>query len=102
LNIFVVDVATRRVRQLTQGVTDEHAIDWSPDGAEILFASNHEPNADEFFKHDIFGIKPVDGGVRRLTASEGCACAPHWSPEGKHTASAGERRVGTALMSLQC
>src|SRR5258708_2531853 len=40
LHIFVVDVATKQVRQLTQGNFDEHSIDWSPDGKEILFASN--------------------------------------------------------------
>ena len=35
LHIFVVDLATKQVRQLTQGDTDEHSIDWSPDGKEI-------------------------------------------------------------------
>jgi dipeptidyl aminopeptidase/acylaminoacyl peptidase len=92
LKIFAVDIATRQVRQLTQGTADEHSIDWSPDGAEILFASNHEPNSDEFFKYDIFAIKPADGSVRRLTASESCAYAPRWSPDGKHIAYAGTRR----------
>src|SRR2546430_11702313 len=53
LHIFVVDVSTKQVRQLTQGNTDEHSIDWSPDGNEILFASNREPNQDEFFNYDI-------------------------------------------------
>jgi len=33
---FRVDVSTKQVRQLTQGDTDEHSIDWSPDGKEIL------------------------------------------------------------------
>ena len=88
----MVDIATRQVRQLTHGTTDEHSIDWSPDGAEILFASNHEPNSDEFFKYDIFAIKAADGSIRRLTASEGCAYAPRWSPDGKRIAYAGTRR----------
>ncbi|MGB9463498.1 MAG: hypothetical protein WBR10_00155, partial [Candidatus Acidiferrum sp.] len=43
LHIFAVDVASKQVRQLTQGIYDEHSIDWSPDGKEILFASNREP-----------------------------------------------------------
>ena len=30
LHIFTVDVATKQVRQLTQGIFDEHSIDWSP------------------------------------------------------------------------
>ena len=70
LHIFTVDVATHQVRQLTQGTNDEHSIDWSPDGKEILFVSNHEPNADEFFNYDIFALKVADGSVRRLTATE--------------------------------
>jgi len=49
LHIFAVDVASKHIRQLTQGIYDEHSIDWSPDGKEILFASNREPNQDEFF-----------------------------------------------------
>src|SRR5260370_11258666 len=54
LHIFVVEVSSKQVRQLTQGNTDEHSIDWSPDGKEILFVSNREPNQDEFFNYDIF------------------------------------------------
>ncbi|PYU10392.1 MAG: hypothetical protein DMG37_20455, partial [Acidobacteria bacterium] len=44
LHIFVVDVATKQTRQLTKGDTDEHSIDWSPDGKEILYLTNPEPN----------------------------------------------------------
>src|SRR5467141_4791861 len=62
LHIFVVDLATKQVRQLTQGETDEHSIDWSPDGKEILFASNREPNQDEFFNYDVFALRLADGG----------------------------------------
>lgn len=83
LHIFVTDVSTRRTRQLTDGSNDEHSIDWSPDGKEILFVSNPEPNSDEFFNYDVFALKVADGHVRRLTATEGCEYAPRWSPDGK-------------------
>jgi dipeptidyl aminopeptidase/acylaminoacyl peptidase len=92
LHIFVVDVATRQVRQLTRGSTDEHSPDWSPDGREILFVSNHEPNSDEFFNYDVFALKVADGSVRRLTATEGCEYAPRWSPDGRKIVYAGTRR----------
>ena len=83
LHIFVADAATRRVRQLTRGNFDEHSIDWAPDGKEILFVSNHEPNTDEFLNYDLFAVRVADGSVRRLTATESCEYAPRWSPDGK-------------------
>ena len=92
LHIFVVDVATKQVRQLTQGNSDEHSIDWSPDGKEILFAANREPNQDEFFNYDLFALKVADNTIRRLTATESMEYEPLWSPDGKHIVYRGTRR----------
>src|SRR2546421_7301030 len=92
LHIFIVDVATKQVRQLTQGETDEHSVDWSPDGKEILFASNREPNQDEFFNYDVFALRVADGSIRRLTATEYNEYEPLWSPDGKHIVYRGTRR----------
>jgi dipeptidyl aminopeptidase/acylaminoacyl peptidase len=80
------------VRQLTQGDTDEHSIDWSPDGKEILFASNREPNQDEFFNYDLFTLRVADNSIRRLTATEYNEYEPLWSPDGKHIVYRGTRR----------
>src|SRR5207244_5292964 len=68
LHIFMVDVSTKQVRQLTQGNTDEHSIDWSPDGKEILFVSNREPNQDEFFNYDVFALKVADNRSEEHTS----------------------------------
>ena len=92
LHIFVVDVATHQARQLTQGTYDEHSVDWSPDGKEILFASNREPNSDEFFNYDVFALRVADGSIRRLTATESNEYAPRWSPDGKTIAYAATKR----------
>ena len=92
LHIFAADVATRQVQQLTQGNYDEHSIDWSPDGAEILFVSNREPNSDEFFNYDVFTLNVSDGRIRRLTATESSEYAPRWSPDGKQIAFSATRR----------
>jgi len=43
LHIFVVDAASKQVKQLTNGGYDEHSIDWSPDGSKLVFASNRDP-----------------------------------------------------------
>jgi dipeptidyl aminopeptidase/acylaminoacyl peptidase len=92
LHIFVVDVSTKQVRQLTQGNTDEHSIDWSPDGKEILFVSNREPNQDEFFNYDVFALRVSDNSIRRLTATESNEYEPLWSPDGKRIVFRGTRR----------
>jgi dipeptidyl aminopeptidase/acylaminoacyl peptidase len=92
LHIFAVDLVTKQVRQLTQGIYDEHSIDWSPDGKEILFLSNREPNQDEFFNYDIFALSVADGSIRRLTATEYNEYEPLWSPDGKHIVYRGTKR----------
>ncbi|OLB20854.1 MAG: hypothetical protein AUH16_04015, partial [Acidobacteria bacterium 13_2_20CM_57_7] len=92
LHIFVVDVSSKQVRQLTQGNTDEHSTDWSPDGKEILFVSNREPNQDEFFNYDVFALKVADNSIRRLTATEFNEYEPLWSPDGKRIVFRGTRR----------
>src|SRR5260370_1659430 len=95
LHIFAVGVSTKQVRQLTQGNFDEHSIDWSPDGREILFASNREPNQDEFFNYDIFALKVADSSIRRLTATQYSEYERLWSPDGKHIVYRGTRRSMT-------
>ena len=83
LHIFVVDISSKQVRQLTQGNFDEHSIDWSPDGKQLVFASSREPNQDEFFNYDLFTLQLADNSVHRLTATEYCEYDPLWSPDGK-------------------
>jgi dipeptidyl aminopeptidase/acylaminoacyl peptidase len=92
LHVFLVDVATKQIRQLTKGNTDEHSIDWSPDGKEILYLTNPEPNQDEFFNYDVFALKVADNSVRRITATEFNEYNPLWSPDGKRILYRGTRR----------
>jgi dipeptidyl aminopeptidase/acylaminoacyl peptidase len=92
LHIFVVEAATKQVRQLTQGDFDEHSVDWSPDGKKILFGSNREPNQDEFFNYDLFTLSVADGSIQRLTATEYNEYDAIWSPDGKQIAYRGTRR----------
>src|SRR5215470_5140668 len=57
LHIFVIDVATKQVRQLTQGDGYEHSVDWSPSGDEILYLTNRDRDDDEFFNYDLYTIR---------------------------------------------
>ncbi len=96
LHIFVVDVATKTVRQLTAGNYYEHSIEWSPDGREILFVSNHEADPDRFFNYDIFAVNAAGGAVRRITDTKSAEYRPVWSPDGKMIAFQGTRRTLTS------
>jgi dipeptidyl aminopeptidase/acylaminoacyl peptidase len=97
LHIFVLDVATRAVRQLTDGIYYEHSIDWSPSGEEIAFVSNREPDADEFFNFDLWAVRVSDGVIRRITATESAEYRPKWSPDGRTILYQGSKRGLTDL-----
>ena len=83
LHIFVVDIATKKITQLTDGDRYEHSVQWSPKGDVILFESNLQPNPDQDFNYDILTIKPTGGPVTRLTNSVGPKYSAVWSPDGK-------------------
>jgi len=91
LHLFVVDLASKKVRQLTDGAYYEHSIDWSPTGEEILFVSNREPD-ERFFNYDVFAVKATEGSIRRLTTTESVEYQPRWSPDGKTIAYQGTKR----------
>ncbi|MDP2997027.1 MAG: S9 family peptidase [Bryobacterales bacterium] len=96
-HIFIADIASGAVRQLTSGQYYEHSIDWSPAGDEILFVSNREPEPDLFFNYDIFAVNPATGEIRRLTATESAEYRPRWSPDGRRILFQATRRGLTDL-----
>jgi dipeptidyl aminopeptidase/acylaminoacyl peptidase len=97
LHIFEVELASGKIRQLTTGDHYEHSIDWSPNGEEIAFVSNREPNEDQFFNYDLFTLNVASGAIRRLTATESAEYRPRWSPDGKTLAYMATRRGLTDL-----
>jgi dipeptidyl aminopeptidase/acylaminoacyl peptidase len=83
LHLFVADLTSLAVDQLTDGNFYEHSIDWSPDGHELLFLTNRAADDDEFFNYDIHALKLADRSVRRLSATESNEYRPRWSPDGR-------------------
>jgi len=83
LHLFVVDVASGRVEQLTDGSHYEHSIDWSQNGQELLFLTNRDADEDEFFNYDIYALKLADRSLRSVTTTESNEYHPRWSPDGK-------------------
>jgi len=97
LHIFVCDVASGAIKQLTDGTHSEHSIDWSPDGREILFVSNRDYDEDQFFNYDVFALNVADKSIRRVTATESAEYQPRWSPDGKSIAMLATKRGLTDL-----
>ncbi len=96
-HIFIADLASGTARPATSGNFEEHSIDWSPNGEEIVFISNREPNPDLFYNPDIFALRVADSSIRRLTATESAEFEPRWSPDGKTIAYMGTKRGLTDL-----
>ena len=94
LHIFVADIRTLVVRQLTRGDYYEHSLDWSPkgEGDEILFVSNREKDPDRFFNYDVFALNVQNGAVRRITNTKSAEYSPVWSPDGSLIAFQGTKR----------
>jgi dipeptidyl aminopeptidase/acylaminoacyl peptidase len=86
LHLFVVDVASGKVDQITDGPYYEHSVDWSPKG-ELVYLTNRDADHDEFFNYDIFASEPGARAVpRRLSATESNEYRPRWSPDGRRIA----------------
>jgi dipeptidyl aminopeptidase/acylaminoacyl peptidase len=96
LHLFVAEVATKNVQQLTDGTTYEHSIDWSPDGRQLLFLSNHEPDPDFRFNYDMFTVDVASKAIKQLTQTKNNEYGPQWSPDGKTIAYAGLKRPLTS------
>ena len=80
--LYVVDVASGAVRQLTDGedFVMDHGPSWSPDGERIAFSSNREG----YENAEIFSMRADGSDVRRLTTTEPGIddSSPEWSPDG--------------------
>ncbi len=92
LHIFIATLATKTVRQLTNGDYYEHSIGWSPDGSTIVFCSDRSPYADQFFHYNLYAVSPATGAIRQLTTNESTQYDPVWSPDGKSIAFRGTTR----------
>jgi dipeptidyl aminopeptidase/acylaminoacyl peptidase len=96
LHIFTVEISSGRVRQLTKGDRNEHSIDWSPSGREIVFASNPQPDPDRDFNYDIFAVNVESGAIRTIIGTRSVEYQPTWSPDGKQLAYLGTKRTLTS------
>ena len=77
MEIFSVDVDTRRVTRLTTSPGEDRDPSLSPDGREIAFSSKRDGN------EEIYVMRADGSATRRLTTSAGVDLSPAWSPDGR-------------------
>jgi TolB protein len=75
-NVFMLDLETRRTRQLTRGPAIDTAPSFSPSGTEIVFESNRGGS------QQIYVMNADGSNPRRISFGDGRYATPVWSPRG--------------------
>ncbi|MBT8078913.1 MAG: PD40 domain-containing protein, partial [Gammaproteobacteria bacterium] len=84
-HIYVLDVASRQMRQVTLGDYDDSAPAWSPDGTKIVFVSNRTDEPDRNYNSDLWIVDVTADNPEplQLTTSPAEDDSPAWSPDGR-------------------
>jgi dipeptidyl aminopeptidase/acylaminoacyl peptidase len=87
-HLYVLDLATKHLTQITSGDYDDAHPAWSPDSSLIAFASNRsKPDPDRTYNTDIWVViaNNTDKGAQltQVTTNLGDDDVPSWSPDGK-------------------
>lgn len=86
-HLYVFDLATKKMAQVTSGDFDDTEPAWSPDGRALAFTSNRTENPDGNFNTDVWVVAAdnSDQGKSsvKVTSNPGADHSPAWSPDGK-------------------
>src|SRR2546421_5979013 len=87
-HLYLFDIASKRVTQITSGDFDDNEPAWSPDGKSLAFTSNRStPEPDRNFNSDIWVVAADNTGkgahLAQVTTNLGADRSPTWSPDGK-------------------
>lgn len=82
VHLFTVKASSGKPRQVTKGEFDVGPYAWSPDGKEIAYVTNKEPDQDTSHIRNIY-VMPVKGGeARKITESVHEISSISWSKYG--------------------
>jgi Tol biopolymer transport system component len=89
-HLYVYDLESREMTQITSGDYQERNGAWSPDGTSIVFASNREEEPDAGHRTDLWLVASDNAEMEappvRLTDSPSPKYSPAFSPDGQQIA----------------
>jgi dipeptidyl aminopeptidase/acylaminoacyl peptidase len=94
-NLWAIDVAGQRLRQLTDGAWNDSAPVWSPDGKRIAFMSNRSGSS------QLHVMWADTRETLQLTRSERAPGGVVWSPDGKQIAFTSFMPDDTPILSVR-
>lgn len=82
-HVYVFEVVSKDMFQLTDGPYDDSSPVWSPDGNSLAFVSNRTEEPDANDNSDVFVVVAEEGAEpRRLTEWIGADSSPAFTPDG--------------------
>lgn len=81
--IFVLDVDSKKMTQVTTGEYDCREPAWSPDGKYVAFTSARYEGNETSSIRDIYVVPAEGGEMRKVTSTDAVVGGPSWSPDGK-------------------
>jgi dipeptidyl aminopeptidase/acylaminoacyl peptidase len=87
-HLYIFDIASKSLKQITSGDYDDTEPNWSPDGKQLAFSSNRtKPDPDETYDDEVW-LAAADNNdkganAKQITTKPGEHHSPAWSPDGQ-------------------
>ena len=93
--IYLLDLATKRERRLTENDAFEAGIAWSPDGTTLAFKSHRDGN------DEIYVMAPDGSGQTNLTRHPASDSGPSYTPDGEFIVFSSDRDGNRELYRMR-
>lgn len=98
-NLYVYDMKSDSLQQLTRGYYDDRDPAWAPNGKWIVFSSDQTVFGEEG-NYNLFLLNLASGRMNYLTRGRESDSSPSWSPDGKWLAYIGNENGGQNIFAV--